>query len=187
MATTGHSWPLETLTFVPFDRRLILRDELSPGEKRWLDSYHAEVLVKLGRPGGRGDARLAEGCLHPDLTPISGERHGPAHHHHADCRSDHRRGGIDRAWRECAGAGTAGSGPCGGHLRAARRYRQEPPCPDDHPTKCPWKGQASYYSIKGKVGMLANAAWTYEDPLPEVAQIAGHLAFYPDRVTVTRG
>ena len=38
----------ETLTFVPFDRRLILREELSPGEQRWLDAYHAEVLEKLG-------------------------------------------------------------------------------------------------------------------------------------------
>jgi Xaa-Pro aminopeptidase len=37
----------ETLTFVPFDRRLILGDELSPGERRWLDAYHAEVLEKL--------------------------------------------------------------------------------------------------------------------------------------------
>lgn len=39
----------ETLTFVPFDRRLVLREELSPGEVRWLDSYHAEVLEKLGK------------------------------------------------------------------------------------------------------------------------------------------
>ena len=38
----------ETLTFVPFDRRLILREELSPGEVRWLDAYHTEVLEKLG-------------------------------------------------------------------------------------------------------------------------------------------
>ncbi|MBL9064317.1 aminopeptidase P family protein [Tabrizicola sp.] len=37
----------ETLTFVPFDRRLILVEELSPGERRWLDGYHAEVLAKL--------------------------------------------------------------------------------------------------------------------------------------------
>lgn len=57
----------------------------------------------------------------------------------------------------------------------------------DHTTKCPWKGQANYYSIKGRVGMLANAVWTYEDPLPEVAQIAGYLAFHADRVTITRG
>lgn len=39
----------ETLTFVPFDRRLILREEISPAELRWLDSYHAEVLEKLGK------------------------------------------------------------------------------------------------------------------------------------------
>ncbi len=38
----------ETLTFVPFDRRLILCEELSPAERRWLDGYHAEVLEKLG-------------------------------------------------------------------------------------------------------------------------------------------
>jgi Xaa-Pro aminopeptidase len=38
----------ETLTFVPFDRRLVLVGELSPAERRWLDAYHAEVLEKLG-------------------------------------------------------------------------------------------------------------------------------------------
>lgn len=37
----------ETLTFVPFDRRLILADRLSPGERDWLDGYHAEVLKRL--------------------------------------------------------------------------------------------------------------------------------------------
>ena len=57
----------------------------------------------------------------------------------------------------------------------------------DHATSCPWKGKASYYSIKGDFGMLANAVWSYETPKDDVAAIAGHLAFYPDRVTVTRG
>jgi Xaa-Pro aminopeptidase len=37
----------ETLTFTPFDRRLILVDRLSPGERDWLNTYHAEVLEKL--------------------------------------------------------------------------------------------------------------------------------------------
>jgi Xaa-Pro aminopeptidase len=37
----------ETLTWVPFDRRLILPDDLSPAERRWLDAYHATVLEKL--------------------------------------------------------------------------------------------------------------------------------------------
>ena len=54
-------------------------------------------------------------------------------------------------------------------------------------TTCPWKGAASYYSIRGGERLLDNAVWSYEDPRPEVAQIAGHLAFYDDKVTVTRG
>lgn len=43
----------ETVTFVPFDRRLILAGELAPAERRWLDGYHAEVREKLaGRVSG---------------------------------------------------------------------------------------------------------------------------------------
>jgi Xaa-Pro aminopeptidase len=38
----------ETLTFVPLDRRLILRNVLAPAERAWLDAYHAEVLSKIG-------------------------------------------------------------------------------------------------------------------------------------------
>ncbi|MCZ8133631.1 MAG: M24 family metallopeptidase C-terminal domain-containing protein, partial [Rhodobacteraceae bacterium] len=37
----------ETLTFAPFDRRLILADRLSGDERNWLNTYHAEVLAKL--------------------------------------------------------------------------------------------------------------------------------------------
>jgi uncharacterized protein (DUF427 family) len=54
-------------------------------------------------------------------------------------------------------------------------------------TTCPWKGQASYYSITTAAGVLDNAVWSYEEPKADVAAIAGHLAFYPDRVTVSRG
>lgn len=53
----------ETLTFVPFDRRLILREELAPGEVRWLDAYHAEVLEKLGsRVSGATLQWLRDAC-----------------------------------------------------------------------------------------------------------------------------
>jgi Xaa-Pro aminopeptidase len=37
----------ETLTYVPFDRRLILTEALAPGERAWLNAYHAETLAKL--------------------------------------------------------------------------------------------------------------------------------------------
>jgi uncharacterized protein (DUF427 family) len=52
---------------------------------------------------------------------------------------------------------------------------------------CPWKGKASYYSIQTPGGVLDNAVWSYEAPLSDMTAIAGHLAFYPDRVQVTRG
>jgi uncharacterized protein (DUF427 family) len=49
-------------------------------------------------------------------------------------------------------------------------------------TRCPHKGQASYYSLKVGDRTAANAVWTYEAPHDQVAAIRGHLAFYPDRV-----
>ena len=52
----------------------------------------------------------------------------------------------------------------------------------DHATYCPFKGECSYYSIPAGGEKSVNAVWTYEDPLPAVAQIKGHIAFYPDKV-----
>ncbi|AOB29583.1 hypothetical protein AKI39_01155 [Bordetella sp. H567] len=52
----------------------------------------------------------------------------------------------------------------------------------DHATYCPYKGDCAYYSIPAGGARAANAVWTYENPHPDVARIAGHLAFYPDRV-----
>jgi uncharacterized protein (DUF427 family) len=48
-----------------------------------------------------------------------------------------------------------------------------------HQTYCPFKGQASYYSL---VNGLENAVWTYEQPYDEMLAIKEHLAFYPDKV-----
>ncbi|QYX55857.1 DUF427 domain-containing protein [Roseovarius sp. SCSIO 43702] len=54
-----------------------------------------------------------------------------------------------------------------------------------HATQCPHKGTASYYDIVTKSQTLENAAWSYEDPLENVARIKDHLAFHPgDYVTV---
>ena len=49
-------------------------------------------------------------------------------------------------------------------------------------THCPYKGDASYYSIQEGGRTADNAVWSYEHPLADVAEIAGYLAFYPDRV-----
>ena len=52
-------------------------------------------------------------------------------------------------------------------------------------TYCPYKGDASYYTIVGPNGELADAIWTYEHPYAAVESIAGHLAFYADRVEIS--
>ena len=46
----------ETLTFAPIERRLVIRDMLSPAELDWLNTYHAQVLAKIG-PKLEGDDR----------------------------------------------------------------------------------------------------------------------------------
>ena len=48
----------------------------------------------------------------------------------------------------------------------------------DHGSHCPWKGDASYYSIVTKSQTLKNAVWTYETPMEDVARIKDHVAFY---------
>jgi uncharacterized protein (DUF427 family) len=51
-----------------------------------------------------------------------------------------------------------------------------------HATHCPYKGAASYWSIRTGGRIIEDAVWSYEAPYPDVQAIAGHLAFYPDRV-----
>ena len=54
----------------------------------------------------------------------------------------------------------------------------------DRVTHCPYKGDANYFSINANGKTLENAIWTYETPFPAMAEITGHLAFYPDRVKI---
>jgi uncharacterized protein (DUF427 family) len=54
----------------------------------------------------------------------------------------------------------------------------------DHQTYCPYKGDASYYSVlpAGEAGV--NAVWTYEQPYDAVADIREYVAFYPNKVSI---
>ena len=53
-------------------------------------------------------------------------------------------------------------------------------------TYCPYKGDASYYTVKAPDGSTEkDVVWTYEHPYPSVAEIAGHVAFYRDRAEIT--
>jgi uncharacterized protein (DUF427 family) len=57
--------------------------------------------------------------------------------------------------------------------------------PTDTATYCPYKGDASYYSVLTSTGdTVPDVIWTYERPYQAVAKIAGHVAFYPDKAEV---
>jgi uncharacterized protein (DUF427 family) len=56
----------------------------------------------------------------------------------------------------------------------------------DTTSYCPFKGHASYFSVTTAGGdTVADAIWTYEQPFPAVAAIAGHVAFYPDKADIS--
>jgi uncharacterized protein (DUF427 family) len=57
--------------------------------------------------------------------------------------------------------------------------------PSETHTYCPYKGEASYYSLTGADGPIADAVWYYPTPYPAVAEIANHAAFYPDQVAIS--
>ncbi len=52
----------------------------------------------------------------------------------------------------------------------------------EHTTYCPYKGDASYYSIPAGGDRSLNAVWTYETPFEAMTQIKDYVAFYPDRI-----
>lgn len=43
---------------------------------------------------------------------------------------------------------------------------------------CPWKGQASYFSVVVDGNELPDAAWVYKDPKPAARHIQGHVGFW---------
>jgi uncharacterized protein (DUF427 family) len=53
---------------------------------------------------------------------------------------------------------------------------------NQYTTYCPYKGDASYYSIPSGGDRSVNAVWTYETPFEAVGRIKEYVAFYPDRV-----
>ncbi len=64
--------------------------------------------------------------------------------------------------------------------------KQEMLHPTDTTSYCPFKGDASYYSVTTSSGdTVTDAIWTYPQPFPAVAEIAGHVAFYPDKAEIT--
>jgi uncharacterized protein (DUF427 family) len=50
--------------------------------------------------------------------------------------------------------------------------------PSDHSTTCPWKGEASYWSLRVGDRVTENAVWSYPDPLEDAPPLEGYYAFY---------
>lgn len=59
--------------------------------------------------------------------------------------------------------------------------------PSEKRTLCPYKGQASYWSLRAGGRELPDAAWSYEAPLPEALKVQGHLSFEGEGVEVELG
>ncbi len=56
----------------------------------------------------------------------------------------------------------------------------------EHTTHCPYKGDANYYSLVIDGDTSENTVWQYTSPHAAVSPIAGHVAFYPDRVQISQ-
>jgi uncharacterized protein (DUF427 family) len=48
----------------------------------------------------------------------------------------------------------------------------------DHTTTCPFKGEASHWSVRVGENVAENAVWSYPDPIGSAPPIEGYLAFY---------
>jgi uncharacterized protein (DUF427 family) len=59
--------------------------------------------------------------------------------------------------------------------------------PSDHRTTCPFKGEASYWSVQVGDDMHENLVWSYESPIPDASGIAGLMCFYTERVDLALG
>jgi uncharacterized protein (DUF427 family) len=54
----------------------------------------------------------------------------------------------------------------------------------DKHSHCPYKGDASYYSIVMEGVIAENVIWSYEDPMAGMEAIRGRIAFYPDKLEI---
>lgn len=59
--------------------------------------------------------------------------------------------------------------------------------PSSRTSRCPFKGQASYWSVEVGGEVYDDVAWSYEHPIPRAGRIAGLVCFYPERVDMTIG
>jgi uncharacterized protein (DUF427 family) len=61
--------------------------------------------------------------------------------------------------------------------------RREFLIPSSRTSVCPYKGTASYWSLRVGDRVIEDAVWAYLDPIPECAEIKGYFSFYPEKLT----
>lgn len=90
-------------------------------------------------------------------------------------------GAVIAESREALRVEETGHGPV--HYLPEKDVRTDLLRPTDHKTHCPFKGDASYWTIEVPGGARSeNAVWGYRTPFDETAGLAGHYAFYESRV-----
>ncbi len=66
----------------------------------------------------------------------------------------------------------------GNHYFPVSAVKQQYITFSNHKTSCPWKGQASYWSLLVDGELNLDAAWYYPDPKPEADMVRDHVAFW---------
>ena len=56
--------------------------------------------------------------------------------------------------------------------------------PSETRTTCPHKGEATHYDLIAKSGTIRDAAWSYDSPVDGAGDLAGRIAFYPEKAFV---
>ncbi len=57
----------------------------------------------------------------------------------------------------------------------------------DAETFCPFKGEASYWTVRAGDRVEENAVWSYEDPFDQVTGLKDYVSFYTDRLSLDEG
>ena len=180
----------ETITWCPIDRRLIDTDLLTDAERLWIDHYHGEVLTRIGpQVAPEVHAWLAAACAPLELS------------------ADDEKGQLmEERIKITAYDGTVSVRAGGAVIAETTRalvlqeqgYGPVYYLPREDAgiqflevsatrTVCPYKGAATHYDLDVKSGKIPDAAWSYETPIASVAEIAGYVAFYGNKVTVSTG
>ena len=187
----------ETMTWCPIDRRLIDASLLDVTELAWLDAYHAEVLARIGpmvtpevrdwmvaacAPLGLADRVIGQARTAEEGTAMSSKI---TIEPHAGAVSIRAGGAVIAETTSALVLHEDGHAPVYylPHEDAGVEFLDR----SDLVTHCPLKGDATHYHLVTKSGTIENAAWSYESPIADVAEIAGYVAFYGDKVTVSTG